>query len=86
MCKTAEHCIEWLAKHANEYRIWIAFDHDLGTGLTGYDVAKYIVANDISIEGFSCHSMNPVGAKNIIETMEHYGYQKIRNWRDICYG
>lgn len=23
MCKTAEHCIEWLEKHANEYRIWI---------------------------------------------------------------
>ena len=86
MCKTAEHCIEWLAKHANEYRIWIAFDHDLEYGKTGYDVAKYIVTNDIAIEGFSCHSMNPSGVKNIVEIMRHYGYETIKSLGDIYYG
>ena len=85
MCKTAEHCIEWLTKHANEYHIWIAFDHDLGAGMTGYDVAKYIVKNQIAIEGFTCHSMNPVGAKNIIDLMIHYGYQPLKSLNDICY-
>ena len=85
-CKTGEHCIEWLNKHANEYRIWIAFDHDLGYGITGYDVAKYIVENQIAIEGFSCHSMNPVGVKNILDIMIHYGYQKTKSLGDIYYG
>ena len=86
ICKTGEYCVEWLKKHANEYRIWIAFDHDLGSGITGYDVAKFIVENQIAIEGFSCHSMNPVGVKNIMELMEHYGYQKTKSWSDIYYG
>ena len=22
MCKTGEHCVQWLQKHANEYRIY----------------------------------------------------------------
>lgn len=87
MCKTGEHCIQWLEKHANEYCIWIAFDHDLGTGITGYDVAKYIIENEIAIEGFSCHSMNPAGRKNIEDLMKHYGYKEFWNLtKEICYG
>lgn len=56
-------------------KIYISFDHDLGGEKTGYDFAKYIVANDIHIEGFECHSFNPVGRKNIEDLMTHYGYQ-----------
>ena len=85
LCKTGEHCIQWLEKYANDYRIWIAFDHDLGDGITGYDVAKYIVKNQIAIEGFSCHSMNPAGRKNIEDLMMHYGYTKFWDLREICY-
>ena len=86
VCKTGEHCIQWLENHANEYNIWIAFDHDLGIGLTGYDVAKYIIGNQIAIKVFSCHSMNPVGAKNIIDLMTHFNYQYLKNLNDIYYG
>lgn len=40
----------------------ISFDHDIGIGKTGYDIAKYIVENNIKIkEGFFVHSSNPVG-------------------------
>ena len=61
----------------NKREIIIDFDHDLGQGKTGYDVAKYIVENNISIKGFKIHSMNPVGARNIYELLTHYGYKNI---------
>ena len=53
---------------------FISFDHDLGEEKSGYDIAKYIVENNIPIKAFSCHSMNPVGKKNIEELLTHYGY------------
>ena len=53
---------------------FISFDHDLGEKKSGYDIAKYIVENNIPIKAFSCHSMNPVGKKNIEELLTHYGY------------
>ena len=55
--------------------LYISFDHDLGIGKTGYDVAKYIVEHQVKVEGFRCHSMNPVGRKNIEELLVHYGYK-----------
>ena len=57
----------------------ISFDHDIGIGKTGYDIAKYIVENNIKIkEGFFVHSSNPVGKFNIIQLLTHYGYKEIR--------
>ena len=53
------------------------FDHDLGLGKTGYDVAKYIIENDIAIEGFKVHSMNPVGVSNIRQLLTHYNRKEI---------
>lgn len=54
----------------------ISFDHDIGIGKTGYDIAKYIVKNNIKIkEGFYIHSMNVVGKKNIYELLVHYNYK-----------
>lgn len=56
----------------------ISFDHDLGTEKTGYDIAKYIVENEIKIrEGFRIHSANPVGRFNISQLLTHYGYKEI---------
>lgn len=56
----------------------ISFDHDLGEEKTGYDIAKYIVENNIQIrEGFKVHSANPVGVANIIQLMTHYGYHDL---------
>ena len=56
----------------------ISFDHDLGEEKTGYDIAKYIVENDIKIkEGFKIHSANPVGRFNISQLLNHYGYKEL---------
>lgn len=56
---------------------FIDFDHDLGTEKTGYDVAKYIVENNIPVDRFSVHSSNPVGKENIEQLLIHYGYKKL---------
>ena len=56
--------------------IYIDFDHDLGEGKTGYDVAKYIVDNDVPMVGYTIHSMNPIGAFNINQLLEHYRYKR----------
>lgn len=54
--------------------MYIDFDHDLGEGKSGYDVAKYIVENQIPVAGYCVHSMNPIGAFNIYQLMDHYRY------------
>lgn len=54
----------------------VDLDHDLGSKKSGYDVAKWLVQN--SYQGaFKVHSMNPVGAKNIRDTLLRYGWQEI---------
>ena len=52
----------------------IDFDHDLGVGLSGYDIAKWLVENEYPPTTFHVHSMNPVGRANIIQLLTHYGY------------
>jgi hypothetical protein len=53
---------------------FISFDHDLGNGITGYDVAKKIEESaysgylEIPIE-YKVHSANPIGSKNIHDAM-----------------
>ena len=73
--QTYDSCIRGI-EIAKEYgdEIWIDFDHDLGTGKTGYDVAKYLVENQIPAR-YKIHSMNPVGRKNIEHLLKHYGYK-----------
>lgn len=55
--------------------VYIDLDHDIQCKETGYDIAKYIVENQLPIDGFGCHSFNPVGRKNIEELLLHYGYK-----------
>ena len=58
----------------------ISFDHDLGEASTktGYDLAKWIIAFDMDYNQiredfiFNVHSANPVGAKNIVNCLDHY--------------
>lgn len=58
----------------------VSFDHDLGERKTGYDIAKYIVKNNIKLaQGFKIHSANPVGRFNIKQLLTHYGYNEINN-------
>lgn len=58
------------------YHIIVDFDHDLGTGKTGYDIAKYIVREGYPTAHlrFHIHSMNPVGAQNIRQLLARYNY------------
>ena len=57
--------------------IYIDLDHDLGESGSGYDICKYIVENNYPLVGFHIHSMNPVGAENMRQLLEHYGYLQI---------
>ena len=51
----------------------ISFDHDLGTELTGYDVAKLVerlvAEGKIALPHWHVHSANPVGRSNIEAAM-----------------
>ncbi len=66
VCATAEQAIALINLGDVTF---ISFDHDLGEGLTGYDVAKFIEegAHTGSIRPifYKIHSANPVGRKNI---------------------
>ena len=55
---------------------FISFDHDLGGEQSGYDVAKYLVRNQIVVDKYVVHSANPVGKRNIEQLLNHYGYKK----------
>ena len=82
--RTAEDLIKWYNENLGEYdRIFISFDHDLGSGYTGYDMAKYIVEYHLQLDGFTVHSMNPVGRKNIFEILNRYEYYNMKYTSDI---
>lgn len=57
---------------------FISFDHDLGYGSTGYDLAKYLVEEDIQNKILPCnftfyvHSQNPIGKANIEGLLNNY--------------
>jgi hypothetical protein len=52
----------------------ISFDHDLGEGKTGYDVAKLIEElaydKELAPMTWDIHSANPVGRKRIEQAMQ----------------
>lgn len=57
----------------------ISFDHDLGSELTGFDVAKELIDLDMDTtitipENFTyyVHSQNPVGRDNITGLLDSY--------------
>ena len=85
VCRTGEDAVREIKRlsQISNCKIFVSFDHDLGFGINGYDVAKWIVENEIPIAGFTVHSMNPIGAKNIIHLLTHYGYTKMSSTNDI---
>lgn len=65
-----EEAVEYLRE--NGCPKFISFDHDLGIGKNGHDVAKWIVEADLDSSGFIpvdfefyVHSQNPIGGSNI---------------------
>lgn len=70
ICRTARSAIQVLSTGLVSY---ISFDHDLGTELTGYDVATYIEESVykgiFTCPKYAVHSANPVGAARIHAAM-----------------
>ena len=66
-------CIEFLLKNRNKIDT-ISLDHDLGEIKTGYDVCKWIVANEYydNLQEIIIHSANPVGTKNMLQLLDKY--------------
>ena len=50
----------------------VSFDHDLGKGPTGYDLAKRMVDCGVWPTDLYCHSMNPVGRERIVGLLRRY--------------
>lgn len=76
-CKTVESALKiWLSKlneiDMNGDSAYISFDHDLGDGATGYELANIIDA--LAVRGvqpptWTVHSSNPEGRKRINAAM-----------------
>jgi hypothetical protein len=69
------------AKRESDYTV-VDLDHDLGldevnSELSGYDICKYIVENNIPLFGFLIHSMNPVGSERMRNLLNDYGYEEL---------
>ena len=84
ICRSSKEIIDFILK--NGAPNYISFDHDLGEAKTGYDVAKWIVEQDIlgniSIPEdfqFHVHSANPVGKINIEKYLTNYINFKNKN-------
>jgi hypothetical protein len=69
-CRTAKEALRLLETGQVTH---ISFDHDLGTTLTGYDVAKrieqWVMEGKIPLPSWEVHSANPVGRQNIEAAM-----------------
>lgn len=80
IARTYDSAIDILQKFNIDY---ISFDHDLGDGGSGMDVAKWLVEYDIDNDiigdkfDFFVHSQNPVGTENINKYLGQYIEEKI---------
>lgn len=75
-CRNYESAIEEIKK-IKEEPVLLCLDHDLGEEKTGYDIAKYIIENNIPISLIQIHSANPVGRANMNQLLTHYGYKVV---------
>lgn len=73
--KEAIKVLEFYIEHNS--KIIVDLDHDLGGKKTGYDIAKWIVNSGYQNIRFHVHSANPVGRRNIVELLTHYGYEEV---------
>ena len=60
----------------NNIEVILDLDHDLGPGLNGYDVCKYLISTDYTPCKFHLHTMNPVGRFNMRQLLKHHGYEE----------
>ena len=66
--------VEWIKYNGLPHTI--AFDHDLGETIGGYDCAKWLVEycidNDLDLPNWIVQSANPVGKDNINGLLNNY--------------
>lgn len=74
-CRNYDEAIAALSKCGSN--TVLCLDHDLGEEKTGYDIAKYIIENNVSISLIQIHSANPVGRANMNQLLTHYGYKVV---------
>ena len=72
---------DWLSARTYETAIYlletedielISLDHDLGADKSGYDLCKWMSANNRWPQYVQIHSMNPVGRINMLREYEFY--------------
>jgi len=75
--RSSHDAIEFMMKHGCPS--YISFDHDLGVYDTSMNIVHFMIKRDLDNNGFipedftfNVHSANPVGAKNITETLQSY--------------
>jgi len=69
LVKSYSECIKLLDVRNVEV---ISLDHDLGSKKSGYDVAMYMIKNNIYPRQIYIHSANPVGTQNIYQLINRY--------------
>jgi len=64
--------------HLSGFPAYVSFDHDLGSKMTGFDFATFLINQDLDNDnmpdGFTwyVHSQNPVGSQNIDMLLRNY--------------
>ena len=89
VCRSYNQAIRVINEFYQDHYIILDLDHDLGdldaendgeynpNAPSGYDICKYVVENHIPLIGFHIHSMNPVGAENMRQLLQRYGYEEL---------
>lgn len=77
ICRSYKEALQIIQNNCDKHstKIILDLDHDLGSKKTGYDFCKWLVANGW-IGKFHCHTMNPVGRKNMQQLLTHYGWKE----------
>jgi hypothetical protein len=75
--RSYEEFVQWIREHGLPK--FISFDHDLGTEMTGYDCAlwlvEYCLDNKVPLPNYNVHSANPVGRDNIFSLFSNFKKQ-----------
>jgi len=83
------HTVKWASFYNEAVRLvndedsfdLIYLDHDLADAdfdaPTGYTFAKYMIDNNIKAKYVICHSMNPVGRRNMFNILKNSGYEVV---------
>lgn len=71
--------VAWLEAHRDEVIDEIWLDHDLGGDDTIMPIVDYLAEADfegqpLDVRKIYVHSMNPIGAANVVRALARYGY------------